>query len=160
MKKNSNTNLTDCLASETPEQKVIASLLTPPVTDDKHHILIITDSDEQLVRIRAALRADDTEITCATSSEDMCRGCCGRQDLVVVDVGPEQVAEILKSLRSCAGCASIPVLVEMSRISAAPELAGLLPLYRAMPCGFFDLITLARRRLARHPIEHKAQGVL
>lgn len=138
----------------------LMTTLPLPVTDAKHHILIITDLDESLVRLRAALSADETAITCATSPEDMCRGCCGQQDLVVIDVGPERLGEILKTLRSCAGCANVPVLVEKSRISATPDLAGLLPAYRAMPCGYQDLLVLARRRLAPHPSEHQTLGIL
>lgn len=160
MKKNSTTNLTDCLASETPEQDTLAPLPTPPATDNKHRLLIITDSEESLARLRAALMADDTEITCAASPEEMCQGCSGQQDLVVVDVGPEHLRMILKTLRNCAGCASVPVLVEKSRISATPDLAGLLPAYRAMPCGYQDLLVLARRRLAPHPSEHQTLGIL
>ena len=164
MKKYQNHDFTDLLASETPEQKTSASPLavTPALSArrNKHCLLIVTDSAERLIRLRAALMADDIEITCATSPEEMCRGCCGQQDLVVIDVGPEHLGEILKTLRNCAGCAEVPVLVEISRISAAPDLAGLLPTYRAMPCGYHDLIVLARRRLAPHQTEHQSPGIL
>jgi DNA-binding NtrC family response regulator len=158
MRKNPSSNLTDVTANEPIESLVTSS---PPLArSNKHHLLIITDSEESRIRLRAALMADDIEITAAASPEEMCRGCCGQQDLVVIDVGPEHLGEILKTLRNCAGCAEVPVLVEISRISAAPALAGLLPTYRAMPCGYADLIALARRRLAARPAEHQSLGIL
>lgn len=164
MQKNLHGGLTDWLASETPEQKTSASSLATALplsaSSGKHHLLIISDSAESLARLKDVLMADDTEIACATAPEDMCRGCCGRQDLVVIDVGPERLGEILKTLRSCTGCANVPVLVEKSRISAAPDLAGLLPAYRAMPCGYSDLLVLARRRLSPYPVEHQTLRIL
>lgn len=117
----------------------------------KLRVLIVSDDAEQLRKIRAALARDEIEITCASSLEDMCRGCCGWQDLVIVDVAPKRAGELLRTLRACEGCTKISILVEASRISADPSQAGLLPACRAMPCSYGDLITLARRRLFPAP---------
>lgn len=131
-----------------------------PIPSGRPRLLIITDSSERLSKLSASLNIGEVEITSAISPEEMCSACRGWQDLAVVDVSPEYLGGVLKALRRCAGCANVPVLVEVSRISAAPDLAGLLPTYRAMPCGYPDLIALARRRLFPHPVEHQSLGIL
>ncbi|MGE0883429.1 MAG: hypothetical protein AB7P14_07800 [Blastocatellales bacterium] len=93
-------------------------------TNDKLRVLVISDSVECLGKIRAALTRDEIEITCAASAEEMCRGCCGWNDLVLVDFDPPHLTEILGTLRRCAGCTEIPVLVEASRLSADSSLVG------------------------------------
>jgi hypothetical protein len=78
--------------------------------------------------------------------------CCRRYDLVIVDVESRHVAGVLKTLRESAELADSPVLVERCQLDAAfeltgelaGELAGILPRYRAMPCGFADLLKLVR----------------
>jgi hypothetical protein len=67
---------------------------------------------------------------------------------VVIDVSPERLVGILRRLRAGEGHAAVPVLVEASRIAAAPFLSGVLPQYRAMPCSSGDLVALVRSRLA------------
>lgn len=128
--------------------------------NDRLRVLVVSDSVERLRRIRAALTGHEIEITCASSPEEMCRGCCGWQDLAAVDVDPKRIAEVLMALRQCAGCTKISVLVEASRISTDPSLAGLLPACRAMPCGYDDLIKLARNLLAPTPEERSRPGLL
>ena len=128
--------------------------------NDKLRVLVISDSVESLRRIHAALAGNEIEITCASSLEEMCRGCCGWQDLVAVDVDPKRIAEILKALRQCAGCTNISVLVEAGRISDDPSLAGLLPTYRAMPCSSSDLITLAQGHITPPAVKQSTRGIL
>ena len=45
--------------------------------------------------------------------------------------------------------AGIPVLVESGRLHTEPDLAGVLPRFRAMPCHFTELLKLARHLLSR-----------
>lgn len=126
----------------------------------KLRVLIVSDDAEQFMKIRAALAGDGIEITCASSLEEMCRGCCGWQDLVIVDVDSERAGELLRTLRACEGCAKISILVEASRISADPSQAGLLPACRAMPCGYGDMIMLARRLLFPAPEAYRRPKLL
>lgn len=128
--------------------------------NDKLRVLVISDSVESLRRIHAALEGNEIEITCASSPEEMCRGCCGWQDLVAVDVDPKRLAEILMALRQCAGCTKISVLVEAGRIFDDPSLAGLLPTYRAMPCSGSDLITLAQGHIIPPAVKQRSRGIL
>jgi hypothetical protein len=130
------------------------------VPSGRPRLLIITDSSERLSKLRASLNIGEVEITGATSPEEMCRGCCGWQDLAVVDVSPAHLGGVLKALRQCAGCTKISVLVEAGRIFDDPSLAGLLPTYRAMPCSGSDLITLAQGCVNPHAVKQRARGIL
>lgn len=123
-------------------------------------VLVVSDTGESLQRIRSALLKNEVEITFASSPEEMCRGCCGWNDLVVVDIDPKHLPEILEVLRRCAGCTKIPVLVDASRISADRSLAGLLPTYRAMPCNATDLLTLSRHIIGPEDQEPRRRGLL
>jgi len=107
-------------------------------------LLIVDGAPVCLKRILAALDMMEVEITWTVSLEEAASACQSRYDLVIVDVEPLQVTNILKILRESAELAECPVLVEPCRMALAPELAGVLPQYRAMPCGFADLLKLAR----------------
>ena len=138
------------------------ALFQPPgvSSNDNRRVLVVSDSGESRQRIRAALTKNDVEIIFASSPKEMCRGCFGWNDLVVVDIDPKHLTEILGALRRCAGCTKIPVLVEASRISAEPSLAGLLPTYRAMPCNATDLLTLSRHIIGPEEQEQRQRGIL
>jgi hypothetical protein len=82
-----------------------------------------------------------------------------RHDLAVVDVGPALLEPLLGNLRASKEHSEIPVLVEQSRIAAAP-LTGVLPKYRAMPCSHDELIKLARRRLTSIAGHGRARALL
>ncbi len=110
-------------------------------------LLIVTDSAERASGLRASLDTGDIEITCLTTLAELGLACCGH-DLAVIDVGAKDIVEVLRNLRTSAGCEAISVLVEASRLASDPALTGVLPTYRAMPCSQADLIALARRRMA------------
>jgi len=82
-----------------------------------------------------------------------------RYDMVVVDVGPTLMEPLLGNLRACKEHAEIPLLVEKSRIAAAP-MAGVLPKYRAMPCSHDELVMLASRRLSSIAGQGPVKGLL
>lgn len=130
-----------------------------PAPPGRLRMLIITDSDERLIKLRAALNTGEVEIACAASPEEMCSGCSGGHDLVVVDVCPASLYGLLKTLRDCPGCTKIPVLVEADRLTANTKLAGVLPKYRAMPCGHTDLVTLARQIITPTGQEPERRGL-
>jgi len=81
------------------------------------------------------------------------------RDLAVVDAGPASLEPLLGNLRASEERAEIPLLVEKSRIAAAP-LAGVSPKYRAMPCSHGELVRLASRRLASIAGHGRAGGFL
>ncbi len=110
-------------------------------------ILIISDSAERIPHLQAAFDLQEVEIICAVFPEEWGYVSGDKHDMAVVDVGPTLLEPLLGNLRASKEHAEIPVLVEQSRIAAAP-LAGVLPKYRAMPCSHDELIRLARRRLS------------
>ena len=67
---------------------------------------------------------------------------------MLVDVGPELLEPLLKAIRGNASQAEIPVLVELSTVMTAGNLAGVMPKYRAMACSRNEMIHLVRRRIA------------
>ena len=86
--------------------------------------------------------SQEVEIASAVFPEEWEYVSGDRHDLAVVDVGPALLEPLLGNLRASKEHAEIPVLVEQSRIAAAP-LAGVLPKYRAMPCSHDELIARA-----------------
>lgn len=112
---------------------------------NKIRLLLVSDQPDNLNSLPAELGASDIEITSAKSVEDVRRACCAGHDVAVIDVGPAQLLKILKTLRASDGYKDISVLVDASRLSLEPSLAGVLPAYRAMPCSHAQLVALARR---------------
>jgi hypothetical protein len=119
-----------------------------PAPSGKPRVLIVTDSSERLRSWQGSIRTEEVEITGADSSEELNRACYRAHDLAVIDVGARSLPEVLHILRSSVRHRGIALLVEASRVHTEPDLAGLLPLYRAMPCGRSDLLKLARYLMA------------
>lgn len=117
-------------------------------TARKKQLLIISDSSERESELRATLNLGEIEITSLRSPLELGRFPHRKYDLAVVDVGPGQIAGILKALRSSKEYSATSVLVECSRIATEPGFAGLLPQYRAMPYCQHDLITLVKSQIA------------
>jgi CheY-like chemotaxis protein len=117
-----------------------------PEAVSRPHILIISDSAERIPHLQAGFDSQEVDISSAVFPEEWAYVSGDRHDLAMVDVGPALLEPLLGNLRASKEHAQIPVLVEQSRIAAAP-LAGVLPKYRAMPCSHDELIKLARRRL-------------
>lgn len=109
-------------------------------------LLIVTDTEERLNRLKAAIPANGN-LTCARSLEELRTACQTRQDVAIVDLPSGQLQETLSTIRASNDQTNIPLLVALNRIASDPEIAGLLPRYRAMPCDQTELISLARRRL-------------
>jgi DNA-binding NtrC family response regulator len=118
-----------------------------PEAVSRPRILIISDSAERIPHLQVGFNSQEVEIASAVFPEEWAYVSGAVADLAVVDVGPGLLEPLLGNLRASKELAEIPVLVEQSRIAAAP-LTGVLPKYRAMACGHDELIKLARRRLA------------
>lgn len=116
-----------------------------PTKNLKTRLLLVSDEPDHLSQLRAQLNTGEVEITNAHSVEEVRRACRLPHDVAVVDVGPSQLVKVLKTLRASEGNNDISVLVDTSRLSPEPDLAGVLPTYRAMPCSHSQLVALARR---------------
>jgi CheY-like chemotaxis protein len=111
----------------------------------KPRFLIVCDSADRLKRLRSLLDTGEAEITCVSSLQELDRACRSGHDLAIVDVQQANIRGVLKTIRESAGYAGIPLLVQ--RITTEPDLAGVLPKYRAMPCSESELLTLARQQI-------------
>jgi CheY-like chemotaxis protein len=117
-----------------------------PEAVSRPRILIVSDSAERIPHLQAGFDSQEVEVASAVFPEEWGYVSGERHDLALVDVGPTLLELLLGNLRASKEHSEIPVLVEQSRIAAAP-LSGVLPKYRAMPCSHDELIKLARRRL-------------
>jgi hypothetical protein len=131
-----------------------------PAPVGKPHLLIVTDCSDRLAGLRSLLYADGVEITGAASSEELHHACQSEHDLAVIDVGAARLPEVLHILRSSVRHSSISLLVDASKVFTEPSLAGVLPKYRAMPCGRSDLVKLARCLMAGDDVHRKGKGRL
>jgi pyrroline-5-carboxylate reductase len=118
------------------------------LTPEKPRLIIISDASERTTRLHAALSKEDTTIKLVNVLAPKPEVCWCEHDLALVDVAPERLLEVLSQLRASRGCEAISILVDVTRLTAQPSLAGVLSAYRAMPCGGYELLRLARRRLA------------
>ena len=133
--------------------KTSESILTDASTKQPAQcLLIVFGAPERLQALRAILQSTETVITCCDSIDKIHTvGLIGmgKYDLVIVDVEPKRVVSILRIVRNREMRAGIPVLVESGRLHTEPDLAGVLPRFRAMPCHFTELLKLARHLLSR-----------
>jgi DNA-binding NtrC family response regulator len=113
---------------------------------NKTRLLLISDSPDRLREMQAGLHQPEFEITGVCSVEELAVACYEDHDVVALDVNPAQVALMLKVIRASATHTTVPVLVEASRINNNFDLAGVLPLYRAMPCSYAEMLTLVQNR--------------
>ncbi len=130
-----------------------------PVRVNRPRVLIISDSAEQIPYWLAAFDSQVAEFTCAVFPEEWDHVSNDRHDLAVVDVGPALLEPLLENLRASKEHAGIHLLVEKSRIAAAP-LDGVLPKYRAMPCSQDEMIRLAHRCLTSISGQGAVKGFL
>lgn len=110
----------------------------------KPRLLIVSDSPENLKSLKAGISEADFEISSVCSIEDLGSACREYHDLAVVDVEATKLKPMLSTLRSSTGHKAIMLLVESSRVTNDPNLAGVLPAFRAMPCNHTQIQTLVR----------------
>src|SRR5262245_5474393 len=133
----------------------LAPLSTPRTTRQLHlvqphrpRLLLVCDSALETAKLQSALKLGAVEIVSVSQIEELSRLAGQECTLAVIDVAPAKLVEVLKTIRASESLAGLPVFVEASKIISATDLAGVLPQYRAMPCGYADLVTLVRQRLA------------
>jgi hypothetical protein len=108
-------------------------------------MILVCDSINQAEPWRAALALEDGEILCVTDPANLT--VCESALLAVVDTSADKLVETLKALRLNDNPGGLHIFVIADRVVNEPQLAGVLPQYRAMACGQSELIQLARRRL-------------
>ena len=113
--------------------------------NSKPRLLLVSDSYDRLKSLEAGLSLNEFDITMVCTLEELVTACDIRHDVVALDVSPEHIAPMLKQIRTSASHTTVPVLVEATRLTSDLSLAGLLPVYRAMPCSRMEMLTLVQR---------------
>lgn len=123
-------------------------------------LLLVTDSRERLNELRAILNMNGIEVTGTVNTEEFNRARNTSHDVVVIDVNPQRLPQVLSDLRERSANSNASLLVEVGSISGTSSLAGVLPKYRAMPCGTAELRSLTRSRLFKNLQSRQAKNVL
>lgn len=116
-------------------------------------LLLVSDRADCLNDLRNTVDDQEFDITCVSSFEEFLRASRNEYDVAVLDVLSTQLVPILKAIRTSEKNAGAAVLVEASRVNNDLNLAGVLPLYRAMPCSQAEMVALLRK-----PGENPAAG--
>jgi len=139
---------------------VNSALQSVPFPNSKPRLLLVSDSHDRLKSLEAGLNNNEFDITLACSLEELVTACNGCHDLVALDVSPEQIAPMLKQIRTSASHTTVPVLVEASRLTSDLSLAGLLPVYRAMPCSRMEMLALVQRGVGPYADDQARRHIL
>jgi DNA-binding response OmpR family regulator len=127
---------------------VNSALQSVPFPNSKPRLLLVSDDYDRLKSLEAGFNHNEFEITTVCSLEELVTACNNCHDMVALDVSPEQIAPMLKQIRTSASHMTAPVLVEATRLSNDLSIAGLLPEYRAMPCSRMEMLALVQRGVA------------
>src|SRR5262245_64598400 len=120
----------------------------------EHSLIVVGSCTERMQRLRAALGDAGAKITWRASTEEIIRGLDSSYEVVIVDVEPERLADMLRAVRERTDRAVVLVLVECGSLNAAADLAGVLPSYRAMACSYSELVKLGQWRFTRSISAH------
>jgi DNA-binding response OmpR family regulator len=124
---------------------VNSALQSVSFPNSKPRLLLVGDSYDRLKSLEAGINHNEFDITIVCSLEELITACDNCHDVVALDVSPEQIAPMLKQIRTSASHMTVPVLVEATRLTSDLSLAGLLPEYRAMPCSRNEMLALVQR---------------
>src|SRR5262245_13381072 len=124
---------------------VNSALQSVPFPTSRPRLLLVSDSYDRLRSLGSGFNHNEFDITTVCSLEELQVACSACHDLAALDVSPAQIEPMLRQIRTSASHATIPVLVEVTRLTNDLTLAGLLPEYRAMPCSHTEMLTLLHR---------------
>lgn len=127
---------------------VNSALQSVSFLNSKPRLLLVSDSYDRLKSLEAGFNHNEFDITTVCSLEELVTACDNRHDMVALDVSPEQIAPMLKQIRTSVLHRKAPVLVEATRLTNDLSLTGLLPEYRAMPCSRMEMLALVQRGVA------------
>lgn len=135
-------------------------VLSPLASKCQARVLIISDSPMRLRDLQNILGGFQVQVTSSIFPNNWEQDITGHYEFAIVDVGPEQLSALLRAMRAKPECKDIPILVEITRIAEAANLAGVLPKYRAMPVSRTELVALVRRRLAAMTKHYEVARIL
>ncbi len=127
----------------------------------EHSLMVAGSSPERMRRLRADLDAPGAKIAWRASTEEIMFALDTSYEVVIIDVEPERLANMLRVVRERTDRAVVLVLVEGGGLNTVASLAGVLPSYRAMACCYSDLINLVHWRFAQSfPFHHSHRRIL
>ncbi|MGH9838247.1 MAG: hypothetical protein ACREEM_05635 [Blastocatellia bacterium] len=138
-----------------------AKLIPRPIRQTR--LLLVSDSAERLKDLLSTIDHPEFDLTCVSSFEEFllaCRDEHDEYDVAVLDVLPTELIPMLKAIRTSEKNAGAAVLVEASRVNDDMNLAGVLPLYRAMPCSQAEMIALLRKPGENSSASRRSRGML
>jgi DNA-binding NtrC family response regulator len=151
------------MISQTPTGSSSQSAVTQPATiadageAPDHSLMVVGSSPERMRRLRAALDDPGAKIAWRASADEIMLALDSSYEVVIVDVEPGQLADMLRVVRERTDRAVVLVLVECGSLNAAAELAGVLPTYRAMACSYSEMVKLVHWRFAQSFSPHKSR---
>ena len=96
------------------------ALQSVPFPNSKPRLLLVSDSYDRLKSLESGLNNNEFDITMACSLEELVTACNDCHDVIALDVSPEQIAPMLKQIRTSASHTTVPVLVEATRLTSDP----------------------------------------
>src|SRR5215510_14600593 len=147
------------LATATTPSGNLAPILIPlPI--HRPRLLLASDSTDRLRNLQGLVRSSGFEITSTDSIDKFFHACLDGYEVIALDVAPAQLEPALKLIRSIEQNRGTLILVEASQINNDLTLAGVLPLYRAMPCSRAEITKLLRRMEEKSPVTPDQRGML
>lgn len=152
--KNNDIHLNDYNRDVTSESKTTHVSGTLPVgqpskpktfTFGNPRLLLVSDSSKRLQKLQGLVGNLEYQVTCTDSVHDLKSVSTDGYEVVALDVAPTQLEPMLKLIRMSDQNSGSLVLVEASQINNQQDLAGVLPLYRAMACSRTEMIRLLKR---------------
>src|SRR5215813_2206434 len=122
----------------------------------EHSLIVVGSCPERMQRLRAALGDAGAKITWRASTEEIIRGLDSSYEVVIVDVEPGRLTDMLTAVRERTDRAVVLVLVECGSLNAAANLAGVLPIYRAMALSYSELVKLVHWRFTQSFSTHQS----
>jgi hypothetical protein len=150
------------MISQTPTGSASRPIVTHPAPTaesgeaPEHSLIVVGSCPERIQRLRVALGDAGAKITWRASTEEIIRALDSSYEVVIVDVEPERLADMLMAVRERTDRAVVLVLVECGSLNAAANLAGVLPIYRAMACSYSELVKLVQWRFTRSVSPHQS----
>jgi len=121
-----------------------------------HSLMVVGSSPERMLRLQTALGDAGAKIAWRASTEEIMLALDSSYEVVVVDVEPGRLTDMLRAVRERTDRAVVLVLVECGSLNAAANLAGVLPCYRAMALSYSELVKLVHWRFTQSFSTHQS----
>ncbi len=123
-------------------------------------VLAISEEQHSLDQIWQGHETAEAEIVPPGQIESLLDQCKIDFKIIILDIVASKIRETLQALRENPRCSQSLILVNAFRLPTGPELSGVLPMYRAMPCNLQEMQRLLERSLRGMATAQPAKSVL